>query len=98
MKTMILLVVIALLLGAYSERKNLGNMVRGPSAVYAKEYCSCLFVMEHEEAFCEGYVPSLITVDKVIDKEEKSIVATALGVDTKASLKSKRFGCSFSES
>jgi hypothetical protein len=49
------------------------------TAYTAKDACSCLFVMEREEAFCRAFVKASPAVARLtIDSEKKVVETTAL--------------------
>lgn len=64
------------------------------SAFYAKEVCSCLFVVEQIENYCHEYGKQIIPIwTKEIDYKEKKVKAYGLWESTTAGFISKRAGC-----
>ena len=64
------------------------------SAHYAKEFCSCFFVVGQNQKYCEGYVEEYIPVGGYeILQDAREIVATGLGHESKARFISEKYGC-----
>jgi hypothetical protein len=64
------------------------------SAFYAKEVCSCLFVVGQDESYCHEYGKQIIPIwTKKIDLKEKTVEAFGLWESTSARFISKRSGC-----
>ena len=68
------------------------------SAFYAKEVCSCLFVVGQSEEYCHNYGKQIIPIwTKEIDKKNKKVKAWGLWESTQASFISLRHGCQIVE-
>ncbi|MFT6070271.1 MAG: hypothetical protein ACJAT2_001734 [Bacteriovoracaceae bacterium] len=64
------------------------------SAFYAKEVCSCLFVVGQEKEYCHEYGKQIIPIwTKEIDLKEKTVKSYGLWESTKARFISRRAGC-----
>lgn len=65
------------------------------TAYTAKDACSCLFVMEREEAFCQAFVKASPAVARLtIDTEKKVVESTALLLwNARARFVDERQGC-----
>ncbi len=64
------------------------------SAFYAKEVCSCLFVVGQEEEYCHEYGKQIIPIwTKEIDRKAKTVKAYGLWESTSARFISSRAGC-----
>ena len=82
------------LMWAGANYKHLRSFPGIISAFYAKEFCSCYYVMERSEKSCENYARQFIAVkDLRIDEGNKSISVTGLGQSSEAVYTGKRFGC-----
>jgi hypothetical protein len=82
--------------GCLKSEPNLGkaSFFKVVSSSYAKELCSCLFVVEQELEYCRRYSKQLLPVSsEKIDRNKKTVGATALGITSIAVYRSKRFGC-----
>lgn len=85
MRRTVLVVLLGALLPALSACERGGRRVYDNNdlelvtAYTAKDACSCLFVMEREEAFCRAWVKASPAVARLtIDSEEKVVEASAL--------------------
>ena len=71
------------------------NDLRMLTAYRAKEVCSCLFVQQQSEAFCEAYTvanPNLATYS--VNFDDKTVQAEALMMwSNTAKYNSAQFGC-----
>jgi hypothetical protein len=68
------------------------------SAFYAKEVCSCLFVVGQTEDYCHEYGKQIIPIwTKTIDTKNKRVKAWGLWESTEASFISLRSGCQIVE-
>lgn len=64
------------------------------SAYYAKEYCSCHFVMKQGEEYCHNHASQIIPISKKkVDLELQSVWARALGKENTAVYQGSREGC-----
>lgn len=64
------------------------------SSSYAKELCSCLFVVGLDENYCKNYAKQIVSVSKLkISREKKFIVAEGLGHKSLAIYQSQKLGC-----
>ena len=67
---------------------------QGIAGYYAKELCSCLFVLEMEEDYCLDYTRYIVDLDNYrFNKEQKRVTTTFLGLDAEASYRGERVGC-----
>jgi len=73
------------------------GLLRIASNYGARLACSCLFVMEQDEAYCTDWVRASPDIVKLkIDTEEKTVTAKALGiVKTRARWIDERSGCQY---
>ncbi len=63
------------------------------SAFYAKEFCSCYFVLERDEDFChQEHAASVPQIGFSLDKENQ-IVSSGLIIKSRAKFTGTRFGC-----
>jgi hypothetical protein len=68
------------------------------SANFAKEVCSCIFVVGQTQNYCSEYHEQIFKVSAVeIDSEKKEVVAVGLGIQSVARFKSERHGCQLIE-
>lgn len=95
MKKWLGIAVLVVCVVAILERQHLFNMAEAPLSAHAKEYCSCLFVVEHEAAYCDNYVPQIIPITVSVDSTDKKVTSGALGMQSRAQYKSERVGCGF---
>jgi len=64
------------------------------SAFYAKEWCSCHYVMKRDETFCHNYARQFIDIDQFENNEQETTVTVqGLGVTTRAMFIGEREGC-----
>lgn len=64
------------------------------SAWYAKEFCSCYYVLEKDENFCHNLVRQWVSIsDFRLLEKEKRIIVSGLGRTNSAKYISKKFGC-----
>ncbi|SMF37068.1 amidase [Pseudobacteriovorax antillogorgiicola] len=69
---------------------------RTASAYYAKELCTCLFVLEQDESYCHSYTKQYVALDdlKVVNEGSlKRVEAQALGIKRTAVWRGARLGC-----
>lgn len=61
---------------------------------YAKELCSCLFVVGQEEDYCKNYAKQIVSVSELtISRENKRVLAKGFGHKSSVTFRSKRLGC-----
>jgi hypothetical protein len=64
------------------------------SNYYAKELCSCLFVLGQEEDYCHHVVKHYIPISTYkIDHENRETMVSSLGVQAEATYFSQNLGC-----
>ena len=64
------------------------------SSYYAKEVCSCLFVVKQSEQYCHDFGSELLpNWSTNIDRANKTVKASALFQSTEARFLSERKGC-----
>ncbi|WP_426416270.1 hypothetical protein [Aestuariirhabdus sp. LZHN29] len=64
------------------------------SAYYAKEYCSCYFVVGNDEAYCHAYVEQWMPIsDFQLNREQGWVQVSGLGRTNRASYFGLRQGC-----
>ncbi|MCR9206246.1 MAG: hypothetical protein NXH75_16810 [Halobacteriovoraceae bacterium] len=64
------------------------------SSSFAKEFCSCLFVVKQTETYCKAYAKQIVPVSKFsINQETKSVEAWGLGYSTQVSFLGDKEGC-----
>lgn len=92
-RTLALLVVLIV----FWVTSNLSDIKAFPSIIssyYAKEFCSCYFVVGREEKACHTYVKQYIPIqDFHIDTESKKVTVTGLYRTNSAKYVSERYGC-----
>lgn len=64
------------------------------SAYYAKEYCSCHFVMKQDESYCHEHASQVIPIShKEVDELKQTVTAKALGYEYVAAYMGEQEGC-----
>ena len=64
------------------------------SSSYAKEFCSCYFVVQQTENYCKAYAKQIVPVSKYsIDSTNQTVLASGLGYETKVAYLGKKEGC-----
>ncbi|MCL6416077.1 hypothetical protein MIB92_10465 [Aestuariirhabdus sp. Z084] len=64
------------------------------SSYYAKEFCSCYFVMGNDEAFCHAYAEQWIPISDVeLNTQQRWVQVSGLGRTQRASYFGQRQGC-----
>ena len=64
------------------------------SGFHAKELCTCYFVLEQSEEFCQDYVKQIFEIDAYqIQETRRMVTATLFGYQSGAKLRSKQLGC-----
>ncbi|RVU36989.1 amidase [Pseudomonas syringae] len=91
--SLLLLMVVALAVLAWQYRVNLQAFPTIISAYTAKEYCSCRYVMNNSEAYCQGYIKQYLPSTLVDDSSQKRVIASGLGRTSSASWQGERQGC-----
>ncbi|ELS41517.1 hypothetical protein [Pseudomonas syringae] len=91
--SLLLLIVAALAVLAWQYRVNLQAFPTIISAYTAKEYCSCRYVMDNSEAYCQGYIKQYLSSTLVDDSSQKRVIASGLGRTSSASWQGERQGC-----
>ncbi|MQQ37337.1 amidase [Pseudomonas sp. SZ57] len=91
--SLLLLIVAALAVLAWQYRVNLQAFPTIISAYTAKEYCSCRYVMNNSEAYCQGYIKQYLPSTLVDDSSQKRVIASGLGRTSSASWQDERQGC-----
>jgi len=63
-------------------------------AHFAKEFCSCYYVVGQTQEYCEDYANEYIPISGYeILESEKEIIARGLGQESLARFISQKFGC-----
>ncbi|MDF3819484.1 hypothetical protein P3G55_06215 [Leptospira sp. 96542] len=76
--------------------KHLSSFPSIISSFYAKEFCSCYFVMELSEEQCHNFARQWVpTSEFQLNKEEKSVTVRGLGRTNTAIYLSETNGCGF---
>lgn len=64
------------------------------SSFYAKEFCSCYFVMGMDEKQCHNFARQYISISSFkLDKEKKTVSVSGLGYENTARFLDERSGC-----
>lgn len=96
-KKFLMAIFILFILGAIFVAFNFRDFHRFPKIIsrwYAKEFCSCYFVMERSEDFCRERVRQWIPIQSYsIDQKNKLISATGLWNTAHALYEGDRLGC-----
>jgi hypothetical protein len=84
------------LYGSFFVIKNFRNIQAFPSIIssyYAKEFCSCYFVIGQTKEFCHDYTRQYVPIsDFQLNEEKKQVTVSGLGVTSVAEF-SKGTGC-----
>jgi hypothetical protein len=92
-----LLIAIVLLAGGAFVALKWRHVSRFPSilpAFYAKEHCSCLFVLERDDAFCRNYARQFIAIDELeVDRAAKRVRVEGTWRRASARFYGRRAGC-----
>lgn len=92
----IFILAVVLLIGIFvganwTDIKNFQPMASG---AFSKFMCSCMFVEERSEEDCKNWSRLIIPQQSYsVDKEKKSVTATALWYSNTSRYVGKRFGC-----
>ena len=74
------------------EEKN--SFFKVVSSSYAKELCSCLFVVGQSKEYCMNYARQIVPVRSFqVNDDQKSVIATAFNIQSKAQHRSSQLGC-----
>lgn len=66
------------------------------SAFYAKEFCSCYFVVGRDEEFCHNYARQWVPISSfALDQQAKTVTVSGLGHSTTVIYTSEQFGCAY---
>lgn len=91
-----IIAVLLLLTGGY-VLFNLEHFQRFPKILptyYAKEFCTCFFVLKRDEKFCHNFARQYIPIDDFkLDRENKRVTVTGLGETRSVKFVSERYGC-----
>ncbi len=64
------------------------------SAYYAKEFCSCYYVMEQDIEYCHNYTRQYVPISAFqLKQKEKRVIVSGLGHRTSALFTGSRHGC-----
>lgn len=64
------------------------------SSYYAKEMCTCVFVIEQKEETCHNIVRQYVPISEVvIDREQRAVTTTGLFQSNRAHFVSAQLGC-----
>ncbi|MBU43208.1 MAG: hypothetical protein CMN76_08325 [Spirochaetaceae bacterium] len=94
--SLVILIVLLISAGAWSLANwhHLRSFPHIISSFYSKEFCSCYFVVERSEPFCHNYARQYVPIsDFKLNKEEKSVTVTGLGITTTSVFVDARYGC-----
>lgn len=96
-KILITTALIAFILGGVWFSANWHHINAFPSIIsswYAKEFCSCHFVVERDEDFCHNIARQWVAIDDFeLIAEAKTVTVTGLGRTNTARYQSERYGC-----
>lgn len=86
--------IVLLLLFVAWQYEALSSFRYMPAANYAKEYCSCRYVLKHDKPFCEKLLQTWVPITSLTENSEQRLVAVeAFAITQTASWKSQRYGC-----
>ena len=88
-----ILMLLGLLILAWSWRVQLQAFPGIISAYTAKEYCSCRYVANNPVDYCQGYVKQWLPSTLTESPADKRITATGMGRDSTAQWFGQRQGC-----
>jgi hypothetical protein len=64
------------------------------SSYYAKEFCSCTYILKRDENFCKDLLKQWVPISEIsIDNDLKTIKVTGLGKTNTAKYTSPEIGC-----
>lgn len=64
------------------------------SSSFAKEFCSCLYVVGQTENYCKAYAKQIVPVSKYeVDHQKKWVQASGLGYQTTVTYLGEKEGC-----
>jgi hypothetical protein len=85
---------LCLILGSLLCLQGCSPILKVISAHFAKEFCSCYYVVGQSQNYCESYVDEYIPVSGYeILESTKEIIARGLGQESAARFISQKFGC-----
>ena len=94
----LMLAPLLLLTGAKGAAKYDAGLLKLASGVAAKEVCSCLFIMEMDEAWCQEWTRVSPDISKFkVDYDEKTVKSRALLARSSARYIGAREGCVIEE-
>lgn len=77
-----------------TNKKNLESFPSIISSFYAKEFCSCYFVVREDEDFCHNYARQWIPIsDFKLDLKTHRVIASGLGRTNSAVFQNRELGC-----
>ncbi len=85
---------VALAIWLFLNRAHLLALPASVSAFYAKEFCSCHFVVGNNKAYCHDFAdPGYPVYDVLIDSKRKRVSVSAFGFENQAQYTDRRYGC-----
>ena len=81
---------------AFLNRQNLTLLKETGASFYAKEMCTCIFVLEQNEDYCRNYTKQYFPLERLnidYNSENQKVEAEAVGVVRTAVYISERLGC-----
>ncbi|MCB1141301.1 MAG: hypothetical protein H7A24_01070 [Leptospiraceae bacterium] len=92
-------IILFLLVGFSWILSNRNDLISFPEIIsswYAKEYCSCYYVLKRDKDFCHNLVKQWISISEFeINEKEKMISVTGLGRKNSAKFIDPNLGCRF---
>lgn len=68
------------------------------SSFYSQEYCSCRFVENREDKYCDWYASQFIPIfSREIDENNKKVTSSSVGFTTSSKYLSEKSGCQIIE-
>ncbi len=75
----------------WTDMKNFPHII---SSYYAKEFCSCFFVVQNPEAYCHKYVKQYVPISSFsLDQKQKKVTVSGLGQTHSAVFVDRKNGC-----
>jgi hypothetical protein len=79
---------------AASNREDLRHFPPIISSYYAKELCSCLYVVGQTETYCHSVVRQYVPISSFqIDASSRTVTVSGLGQTNRARFVDDRYGC-----